>query len=101
MKKSEELWKESREVESDFKSLKLSTNAIREYRGEKFEELWLSQFKEKLGENISYIHSMVCYRIMDNGEKIEYYPKANKIFIHGKNTWVKPGLKWLINKFLK
>lgn len=101
MKKSEELWKESQQAESDFKSLTLGEKAIREGRNERFEEEWLEKLRDKLGMTMTYIDSMHCWRIFFDKDKIDFYPKANKIFIYGKNTWVKPGLKWLINKFLK
>jgi hypothetical protein len=102
MNKSEQLRKEAGEVESDSKALGLLTKALREQRNEKFDEKWLSIFKEQFGDKFLWIEKMYCYRIMhENGiDYTDYYPKANKIFIRHLNKWIKPGLQYLVKHYL-
>ena len=32
---------------------------------------------------------------------IDFYPKANKLLIRRKNKWIKPALKFIINRVLE
>lgn len=98
-KKSEILKKKSAEEENDLISMGIGKQIIREERIEKFEEKWLKKFQIKFGENINWVPTMYCYRINDSGKTIDYYPKANKLFIKEKNKWVKPGLKNLVKMY--
>ncbi len=100
MKKSEELKKKSAEEENDLVALGIGKKIIREERNETFEEKWLPELKTKFGDKIQYIEKMFCWRITTD-TMTDFYPKANKVFIHNKRVWIKPGLKYLIENLLK
>ncbi|MDD4972033.1 MAG: hypothetical protein PHT07_21610 [Paludibacter sp.] len=101
IKKSELLKSEAAAEDNDFKAMGISKQAIRESRNEKFEEKWLPKLKKKFGVNIVFIESMGCWSIYRLPDNVDFYPKANKIFIHGKKEWIKPGLTWIIKNLLK
>lgn len=99
MKESEKLKQQSAEEDNDLIAMGIGKKIIREERIEKFEEKWLKKFQLKFGDNINWVPTMYCYRINDNGKIIDFYPKANKLFIKEKNNWVKPGLKFLVKMY--
>lgn len=98
-KTSEELAKESREEENDYRALALSTKSLREARLERFEE----------GDYIVKLKEADCIVIPFNGQKvvidtqtdkygiIDYFPKANKVLVRKENDWKSQGLKWMFN----
>lgn len=97
MKTSERLKKEAEQTDNDFVALGKYTKALREERKEKFEDDWLSLLKkqtEVTKQGYKYIFDSE-YGIID------YYPKANKLLIRKKNKWVKPALKFIVNKIIK
>lgn len=99
MKDSDYLRDKAAKEKNDLKAMGLLNKALREKRNEKFEDTWLPEF-EKYYEVEK--RSNGSYTIEDKKYgKIDFFPKANKILIRSKNTWKKPGLKWLINKLIK
>ena len=104
MKNSEALKIQSAQEENDLKALGIGKHIIREERNENFEDKWLPKLKEKLGDNLQWIPSMYCWRIVDPNimqvEIIDFYPKANKVFTYKDKKWTKPGLKYLINRYI-
>jgi len=98
MTKSEELTLASQQEDNDIKSFALACKALRESRSEKFIEDYLpllnKTYPVELRTNGSYTITSQKYGIID------YFPKVNKILIRKTNTWVKPGLKWLLSNLL-
>jgi hypothetical protein len=82
--------------ENDLKALGIGKQIIREERLERFEEEWL--------EKITNSPKVTQYQManggyifwFNDGNIIDFYPKANKLLIRRKNKWIKPALKWLI-----
>jgi hypothetical protein len=99
MKKSEQLKIESQKEENDIKSFALGAKVIREERIEKFEETWLPKLKERY--TVHYDANAHRYTFTTDHGVIDFYPKANKLLIRSISQWIKPGLTWIINKFLK
>ena len=100
MKKSEFLKESLLVEENDSKAFGIGTKIIREERTERFDENWLFKFKDKFKDDFRYIEKMFCWRLMDDKKNnIDFYPKANKVFIHSKNKWIKPGLDYLIKTY--
>lgn len=100
MKQSEKLVEQYNEADNDLAALGIGKKIIREERIENFEEKWLKKFQLKFGDNINWVPTMFCYRINDNGKIIDFYPKANKLFIKkNKPEWIKPGLKYLVKMY--
>jgi hypothetical protein len=96
MKKSEQLQKELETEDNDLRALGLSTKVLREQRLERFEDEYL--------EKITSSPKVINYRVntegftfwLNNGNILDYYPKANKVLIRRTNKWIKPGLQYLI-----
>lgn len=96
------------DIGEDFKAFK---EEIRENRNEAWQK-WLPRFKQIFEERMEQMPELGCYRIViaepkpDEPHKqavkeiYDYYPMANKVHIHKNNTWHKPGLKFLIKKFI-
>ena len=98
MKNSEKLLKASSQEDNDIKSFALKCKALRESRSERFIEDYLPvleiRYPIELRKNGSYTLST-----QDHGT-LDYFPKANKLLIRNSNTWVKPGLKWVLNNLI-
>lgn len=100
MTNSETLRKLSSEEDNDIKAFGLQTKALREERIESFEREWLKKLI-KSKEILQIIGKGTHYEFtLNNEEKLDFYPKANKLLIRRINKWVKPGLKYLINKYI-
>lgn len=104
MKKSEALKQQAAEEENDLKALGLMTGSLREGRLEKFTETYLPQLL-KAGYDISEDVWTYRYTIdTSTGGKnygiVDYYPKANNLLIRKTNKWIKPGLRWIVEKLL-
>ena len=100
MKNSDILKAKSAEEENDLIAMGIGKQIIREERSEKFEDKWLPKFKDKFGDNMQYIDKMFCWRIIIDDMKHDFYPKANKVFNHKTQKWIKTGLKHLIEKYM-
>ena len=103
MKKSEIYRERAQEADHVLEALGLHTKALREERKERFEETWLPKL---MRQDVVVTHFAlpqnkyeICY--MEDGVQhtIDYYPKANKVLIRSKNKWIKPGLRWIVQKF--
>ena len=104
MKKSEELKQAASQEENDLKALGLMKGSLREARLERFTEEFLPQLLEK-GYDIAINKNDGRYTIdTDSCGKIygivDYYPKANNLLIRKNNAWIKPGLRWIVEKLL-
>ena len=104
MKKSEELKQAAAQEDNDLKALGLMKGSLREARLEKFTEEYLPQLLKK-GYEIAINESDGRYSIDTNycGKIygiVDYYPKANNLLIRKNNAWIKPGLKWIVEKLL-
>lgn len=104
MKKSEELRQQATQEDNDLRALGLMKGSLREARHERFTEEFLSKLLEK-GYDIAINESDGRYTIdTDSCGKIygivDYYPKANNLLIRKNNAWIKPGLKWIVEKLL-
>ena len=91
---SQELTNRVAEEDNDLVALGLLTKVLREKRSEKFNEDWLPILEQMYpisNANHKYTIETQEYDILD------YFPKANKLLIRKENTWIKPGLKWIIN----
>jgi hypothetical protein len=103
MKKSEQLRLRAEEADNDFAALGLETDALREERKERFEETWLPKLLKQDVVVTHYAHPQNKYEIcfIEDGLQItvDYFPKANKVLIRHKNKWIKPGLRWIVQKF--
>ena len=105
MKKSEIYFGKAQEADTLYEALGLHTKAIREERKERFEETWLPKLMQK--EVIVTHYGLpqekyeICFIEMNTQkqETIDYFPKANKVLIRSQNKWIKPGLKWIVQKF--
>ena len=99
MKKSEILEEKAEREDNDLTALGLHTKALREKRSERFEEAWLELIKSHINivkrDNGSYTFSTHKYGVMD------YYPKANKLLMRRTGKWIKPGMKFIIDKIIK
>lgn len=106
MKKSEEIKREAQQEESDYKFMHLMNDAMREGRKERFEEEYLPQLQEILGDDIYFVEKTqsYCIKCKPKGERghiiIDFYPKANKLLIRSKNQWIKPALKWIVKNII-
>jgi hypothetical protein len=115
LSKAEVLKQTMAEEDNDLKAMGIGKKVLREERNEKFEEKWLPKFKAKFPD-MEYIGKMFCWRIIEPGEiitieedltestrhrYIDFYPKSNKVFVHAQNKWIKPGLRYLIEKYFK
>jgi hypothetical protein len=94
------------ELREDFDSLREGTNEIREHRNEVWEQKWLPRFKQLFDDRFEEVPLQGYIRLViaeppSVREIYDFYPKANKVHIHSKNTWVKPGLKFLVKRFFK
>ena len=98
MKKSEELRQEAGSIDSDLVYLGAMNKIMREERKERFEEEWLAKLKEKT-PHISYNKERGRYEILYEEGRIDFYPKANKIYFLATKKWLKPGLQWIIKNF--
>lgn len=103
MKKSEEIRQEANQEESDFKYMKKLNDAMRQERLENFEENWLRAFQKSDNiQDVTEVPSSVKWVITTKNYGIlDFYPKANKVLVRRDNKWKKPGLKWLVNTFIK
>lgn len=99
MKKSQELKLRASQEENDIKSFSLLCKALRESRSERFVDDYLPLLRKRypveLRSNGSHSITTQDYGIVD------YYPKVNKILIRKTNSWIKPGLRWILNNLLK
>ena len=99
--KSEELRKQASKAESDFTFMSLMKKSLREARLEKFEKYIIDI--ERKGYDIAYANYKFTIDTDSQSEKfgiVDFYPKANKVLIRKQNTWIKPGLAWIINNLL-
>lgn len=98
MKNSEILQNKAAEEDNDIKAFGIMTKALRESRSEKFIDGWLKPLSmryEVVENNHKYTITTQKFGVLD------YFPKANKLLIRKDNKWIKPGLKWIINKLMK
>ena len=93
--------KVSVQEQSDQAVLAKATKDLRTEREDLFVRDWLPKFKERYGDKIAYVPSMYCYRLHVDDGRVDYYPKANKLFIAANNKWVKPGLRFMIERYLE
>lgn len=96
--KSDELERQAAGEDNDLKALGLYTKALREKRMEHFKDMVVSI--QNAGHKISR-HGNYYMLITEEHGKMSFYPKANKIHIHKTNTWIKPGVHWIIKNLLK
>jgi hypothetical protein len=103
MRKSEIYRQRAQESDNVFAALGLHTKALREERKERFEETWLPKLLEKEVIVTHFAIPQNKYEIcfIENGTEkiIDYFPKANKVLVRSQNKWIKPGLKWIVQKF--
>jgi hypothetical protein len=100
MKKSDELKEAAAREDNDLRAMGLMKQSLREARYERFVEDHLPTLLKK-GYIITINEADGKYTIDTEscGKTygiIDYYPKANNLLIRRKNSWIKPGLKWLI-----
>lgn len=97
MKPSEKLREEAEQTDNDLVAFGKYTKALREKRKEGFEDNWLS-----LLENQTEV-TKKGYKYTFDSEYgiIDYYPKANKLLIRKKNKWIKPALRFIVNKIIE
>jgi hypothetical protein len=101
MKESEKL-KESLngdDWEGFAQAMKEQNKELRQERLDRFDENWLRKLESIDGLMLDYNEKMGRYAIEYEGKKYDFYPKVNKVLIRSKNTWVKPGLRYLIKLF--
>lgn len=101
MKKSEQAQKAFLEEDNDIKSLGHFTKMLREKRHENFSDSYLIVLNEKF--KVEFDEASFKYTV-HTGDKfgiIDYFPKVNKVLIRKQNKWVKPGLKWIVQKLIK
>ena len=99
--KSQELKQQAQQAESDFEYMSLMKKSLREARLEKFEQYVIDI--ERKGYDISYANYKFTIDTDAQSEKfgvIDFFPKANKVLMRNENTWVKPGLNWIIKNLL-
>jgi len=84
--------------ENDLKALGIGKQIIREERNERFEDEWLEKITESPKVTQYQMANGGYIFWLNDGNIIDFYPKANKLLIRRKNKWIKPGLKWLIAK---
>lgn len=94
----EELKLKADSEESDSKYLGLQKKVIREKRNLKFNEKWLEKIKNSPKVKEFQEKEYSYYLVLDNGYRIDFYPKANKLLIRNQNKWLYKALNWLINK---
>ena len=72
---------------------------IREKRSKQAEE-WIPTLRENL-ISMEFNEQSNCYALEDRVHgRINYFPKANKIYLYRRDKWIKPGLKWLISNVI-
>ena len=93
MKRSEELKLAAQQEESEIKSYAYQCKALREQRSENFIQDWLpllqSRFTVGINNHKYSIHA-------GSLGIIDYFPKGDKVLYRKKNTWIRPGLPWII-----
>lgn len=87
--------------DSDLAFMKEFTSQLREHRKTHFEKNWFYKFWSLFGDAFFWDHKMGCYRYDLGGKQFDFYPKANKVFHHPTQRWIKPGLRWMIKTYLK
>ena len=98
---SEELRKQAAQADNDFQAMSLLNKSLREHRLEKFQDYIISL--QQKGYDI--VESNHKYTIDTDTQGIrfgivDYFPKANKLLIRKENTWIQPGLNWIIKNLL-
>jgi hypothetical protein len=93
MKPSERLKAESAREENDLRAMGLYKKACREERLETFKDNHLPALKEKYGDKVYYDQRKQCYTMPYKDKFVDFYPKANKLFIN--KQWKTHGLKWI------
>lgn len=106
MKKSEELKIEAQQEDNDLVYMGKIKRAFREERQEKFEDKWIDKLKQKGYEVENVSEGKFLIRTTTKYGNIEYYPKANRIFVklHTKQNnkgWYSKGLNWINERLLK
>lgn len=96
MTNTEKLREQLATEENDLKALGIGKQLIREERMEIFEEEWLEKITNS-AKVTKYQEANGGYIFwLNDGNIIDFYPKANNLLIRRKNKWIKPALKWLI-----
>mgnify|MGYP003622279027 CR=1 FL=1 len=96
---SKELKAIADQEDNDLKFLALNRKAFREKRLERFEE-WLPTLKEKC-LSVEFKEDNMMYQIEHYKHgKINFFPKANKLYLFRKDKWIKPGLQWIFNNII-
>ena len=95
--KSEKLREEAAMEDNDLSALGKYTKAIREERGERFEDNWLEKLREK-----TYVSKREngSYTFDSEFGIIDFFPKSNKLLIRSQNKWKKPGLRFIIKNII-
>jgi hypothetical protein len=97
--KSEDYKKLAIQESNKRKAQGLEIKAMREARYENFTGIWLGKFINKChveqGKAFSFIIDSAQFG------RLIFYPKSNKVLRLESSTWIKPGLKWLVENLLK
>lgn len=81
-------------VEKSRTNLLTMSKASRERKLKFFKEKWLEPIAFAYDVSESETHCMYTIRGTIKGD-IDYYPKADKLMLHGLNEWIENGLEWL------
>ena len=100
MQKSDVLFREAASEDNDLKFMGLQKRAVRQKRLERFNDEFLPIIKKSENVlNLAVEENKITFDTAKYG-KISFYPKANKVLIHKRSSWIKPGFKWLVKNIL-
>ena len=96
MKNSERIKIAIQETDNDLREFGLQKQYNRAIRSETFEEVWLPLLERVTGVCVC---RNGCYEFYFNNQRIQFYPKANRLLFTKENRWQSGGLKWIIKTF--